>query len=291
MDALKESRLPVFQRIAIVGVGLIGGSVGLGLKSRGGNCEVVGVGHRKETIDLALELKAIDRGTLDLTVGVSGADLVILAAAVSLIPELARRAMPHLKPSAVLTDVGSTKVYICSEISRFCRPDVTFVGGHPLAGSEKRGVRFAKADLFRGCTWFLTPAESTREGVLRKLKRFCETLGARVATVSPPDHDRIVAATSHLPHLVAAAIVGSLEKEARAFIGPGFKDATRIAGSDSLLWRDIFMTNRAQVLKAIERFEAELARFKQVLEDEDPEVLEWMLREAASKRSGLDSET
>ncbi len=276
--------MPHFRQVTIVGVGLIGGSVGLALKRRNLAEKVVGIGHRTESINLALKMGAIDEGTLDLSSGVSQADLTIFGTAVSLIPKLARQAMPFFKPGSLLTDVGSTKAMLCRELKGFIREDLDFVGSHPLAGSEKRGVEYAKDALFEETICFLTPTDLGETAALKKLKSLWESLGAKVVLVSPEQHDRIVAEVSHLPHLVAGALVLYLSEEASPFAASGFKDATRIAASDSLIWKDIFLTNTGEILSALERFERNLSRLKSILQNGDDSLLEEVLRKISIKR-------
>jgi len=280
--------LPHFRQVTIVGVGLIGGSIGLAIKKKNLSERVTGVGHRRESINLALRIGAIDEGCLDLSSGVRQADLTIFGTAVSLIPELARKAMPFFKSGSLLTDVGSTKAQLCGEIRSFLRRDLEFVGCHPLAGSEKRGVKHAKADLFEEATCILTPPGGRKTAAAKRLKDFWESLGARVVFMSPEKHDRIAAEVSHLPHLIAGALVLYLSEEAEPYIASGFRDATRIARSDSLIWRDIFLTNRAETLAALERFERHLSRLRSILEKEDYSLLEEILRHISTRRREMD---
>jgi len=276
-----------FGRVTIVGVGLIGGSIGLGLKERGLAQEVVGVGRRKSSLKKAVGRGAVDTTTLDLAEGCQRAEIVILAVRVSLIAEMARRAMPHLAAGTIITDVASTKAAIVKDIERILREDVYFMGGHPLAGSEKRGVEFARSDLFEGARTILTPTRRTSDAALKKISTFWRSLGAKVSLLSPEDHDHILASISHLPHLVAMALVGSVPEEALSYAGSGFKDTTRIAASDPEIWRDIFLSNKEEVLKALKRFQQELEQKEKCLKDADEEGLLRGLKEAREKREGL----
>lgn len=252
----------IFRKVAIIGVGLIGGSIGETLKRKGLAETVIGIGHRASSIDEALRRGAIDRGTLDMAKGVSGADLVVIATPVCLIPEAARKISRSLKKGCVVTDVGSTK----AEIVRSMPKGVDFVGSHPLAGSEKRGIVFARDNLFRGSIVIMTKTKNTKRSAADKLSRFWRSLGVeRVAIKSPEEHDRIVAEISHLPHIAAAAIVNTASDRSLEFASSGFKDTTRVAASDPAIWRDICVTNRKQIVKALERYERNIAMLKKLI--------------------------
>ena len=276
-----------FGRVTIVGVGLIGGSIGLGLKERGLVQEVVGVGRRESSLKKASGRGAIDTSTLNLAEGCQGAEIVVLAVPVSLIAEMARRAMPRLAPGTIITDVGSTKAAIVNDIERFLREEVHFIGGHPLAGSEKRGVGFARSDLFEGARTILTPTQHTSDAALKKISTFWRSLGAKVSLLSPEEHDHILAHISHLPHLVAMALVGAVPEEALSYAASGFKDTTRIAASDPEIWRDILLSNKEEVLKALKRFRQELEQKEKCLMDADQERLLKLLKSARKKRETL----
>jgi len=276
-----------FGKVTIVGVGLIGGSIGLALKERGLAEEVTGVGRRKSSLQKALARGAVDSATLDLARGCREAEMVIFAVRVSLMARMAEAAMPHLSSGAIITDVGSTKAEIVRDIERILREDVHFVGGHPLAGSEKRGVEFARGDLFESARIILTPTKRTSRSALKKVSFLWHSLGARISHFSPEEHDRILALVSHLPHLVAVALVDAVPEEALSFAASGFKDTTRIAGSDPEIWRDIFLSNKEEVLEALKRFRQALEHKEQCLKDADPEGLFELLKKAQAKREKL----
>ena len=276
-----------FGKVTIVGVGLIGGSIGLGLKERGLAQEVVGVGRRKISLEKALERGAIETATMDLAEGCQGADIVILAVRVSLIARMARRAMPHLAPGTIITDVASTKAVIVKDIEGFLKEDVHFIGGHPLAGSEKRGVEFARGDLFEGARTILTPTQRTSDAALKKISTLWRSLGAKVSLLSPEEHDHILALVSHLPHLVAMALVDAVPEEALSFAAAGFKDTTRIAASDPEIWQDIFLANKEEVLKALKRFREDLEQKEKCLKDADQKRLLSLLKSVREKRETL----
>ena len=276
--------------VAIIGVGLIGGSVGLALKRGGLADKVIGIGHRKPSLELALEKGAVDETTLDAKEGVVTADIVILATPISLIKEISREIMPALKSGALLTDVGSTKGDIVRHIESFVREDVFFIGGHPIAGSEKRGVGQARADLFDNSICVITPSDGTPEGKVGFLRRFWSDLGCRVEILSVQEHDRILAYVSHLPHLVAAGLASEgLLDSYMPFVGPGFKDTTRIAASDAKVWKDVFLSNREEVLRSLEEFEKIIAKFRKMIDKGEAEELEKELLRIAARRKKLDA--
>lgn len=263
-----------FKKVAIIGVGLIGGSLGLAIKKKKLARSVVGIGRRRPSIQAALRCGAIDVGTKDLRSGVRDADLVIVATPVCSITKIVKKIVRDLKSGAILTDVGSTKSQIIEEIEIYLRDRISFVGSHPLAGSEKRGVNFANADLFRGSTVIMTKTRKTKSSSIKSLSQFWRSLGvARVVVKTPEEHDRIVAEISHLPHLIAAALINSISDKSLKFAAGGFKDATRIAASDPDIWRDICVTNRRQILKSLDRFERSLLRIKALIKNASREKL------------------
>ena len=255
-----------FKKIAIIGVGLIGGSIGEAIKKKRLAGTVVGIGHKASSIDEALRRGAIDKGTLNAVKGVAGADLVIIATPVGLIPAFAKKISRSLKKGCIVTDVGSTKGEIVKALERIMPKGADFVGSHPLAGSDKRGIVFAQNDLLRGSTVIMTKTKKTKTSSLNKLSGFWKSLGVeRVVIQSPEDHDRIVAEISHLPHIAAAAIVNTASDRSLQFASSGFKDTTRIAASDPDIWRDICVTNRKEIAKALERYEKNIAALKKLI--------------------------
>lgn len=244
-----------FNRIAIIGVGLIGGSIGLAVRKRGLAKEVVGIFRHSSTMRRALRHKAIDTGTMDIAQGVKGADMVIICSPVHAIPALARQAARFVKAGAVITDVGSTKSWIVGRMEKLlAKSPAMFVGSHPMAGSERTGVEFARADLFDGSPCIVTKTARTGSRALAKVAGFWKALGARTRTMAPGEHDRMVALISHLPHVVAFSLAGAVPERSLDYAAEGFRDTTRIASSDPELWADIFMTNRGQILKSARLF-------------------------------------
>lgn len=246
-----------FKKITIVGVGLIGGSVGLAAKAKGVSDEVIGVFRHKSTLKKALKYKAVDRGTLDLRAGVKDAAIIVLAAPVHTIPKLAREVAGYAKRGAVITDVGSTKVWIVKVIEDILksRPSIFFVGAHPMAGSEQQGVEHARHDLLEGAPCIITKTGRTDERALKSVTLFWKSLGSNVTIMNPLEHDRAVSLISHLPHIVAFSLAGAVPEKMLKFAAEGFRDTTRAAASDPGLWADIFLTNKGEIAKAGKLFE------------------------------------
>jgi prephenate dehydrogenase len=249
--------------IAIIGTGLIGGSIGLGLKERGLATTIIGVGHRKTSLNKALKIKAIDEGTTSIEKAVKNADIIILATSVSLIPDHAKKIIPLMKKSAILTDVGSTKSYIVSHInneikSRCGREKPNFIGAHPLAGSEQRGIESARSDLFEGSVCVLTPTSLNSKQGITRLSSMWKALGARISIMTPSKHDEILALVSHLPHFVASSLAGVIDEKHWKFAASGLRDTTRIASGDPELWLDISKQNKKEIIEALRSFSEEV---------------------------------
>ncbi len=268
-----------FGIVTIVGTGLIGGSIGLGLKKKGLTKRVLGVGHRKPSINKALKMKAVDEGTTDIEKSVSQADIVILATSVDLIPGLARKAIPLMKRSAILTDVGSTKGYIVSQISKDIkdkcgRNNLNFIGAHPLAGSEQRGIESARPDLFEDSVCILTPTNLSSKRCVEKIANMWKALGAKISILKPHVHDEIVAFTSHLPHLIASELTNVVDEKHWKFGANGLRDTTRIASGDPKLWLSICKQNRVKIIEALQCFSEETKSMLRDMEEEnDNEIL------------------
>ena len=247
-----------FNRITIIGVGLIGGSIGLAVRNRRIAKEVVGVFRRDSTMRKALAKAAVDRATMSIAEGVKGADIIIIASPVYSIPSLVREAMKYASPGAIITDVGSTKSWVVKEVAKFKKPrsSVSFVGSHPMAGSEHAGVEFATRDLLEGSPCIVTKAPGTDGKALNRISGFWKSLGARVSVMTPGEHDRAIALVSHLPHIVAFSLAASVPRNVLKYAAEGFKDTTRIASSDPKLWADIFLSNRKEILRSTKAFES-----------------------------------
>ncbi|MDP9174795.1 MAG: prephenate dehydrogenase [Planctomycetota bacterium] len=275
------------RQLTILGVGLLGGSIGLAVRSAAPNCRIVGWGHRASTLDDAMKLGAIDVYELDLAAAVRESDLVILCAPVGLFENILKQIAGCLHAGCTVTDVGSTKRSVVALAERILPSTVDFVGSHPMAGSEKRGVEFARADLFRQALCILTPTAGTRPAALERVEGFWRQLGMRTTRVSPQDHDRLLADISHLPHLLAAVLMSMQEDAALDLCGPGFLDSTRIAGGDGGLWRDIFLDNAQNLRGGVARLKAEIDRIAGLLEPEKGEQLRQWLDAAAARRAEL----
>ena len=276
-----------FDTVAIVGVGLIGGSVGLALKQRRLARRVVGIGHRRSTLEKARRRGAADTTTTSVRRGVAEADLVVLATPVDLICEHAAEGIGAYRPEAVVTDVGSVKGTIVSRCERLFRDGPAFVGSHPLAGSERRGIDAAEVDLLDGSVVLMTPTARTPAHAADRVAGLWRALGATVRTMSPGEHDRLVAAFSHLPHVVAAVLVNCLPVDARGLVAGGFQDTTRVAGGDPRLWHGILRQNRGQVLKSLARFEEHLGAMRRAIERNDSCEVQRLLAKAKSVRDDL----
>jgi len=252
----------MFKKVTIVGVGLIGGSIGLALKKKKLARVVCGVGRRNSSIQKALKLKAIDTGTLDFKKGIKDADLIILATPVSLIKKYLRLIKNEAKQGCIVTDAGSTKSEIVSLAHKVLPRHVSFIGGHPMAGSEKRGVVFANSGLFKGSITILTKTQKTKVPSLKRIALMWKKIGADCKVLTPTQHDRIVAQVSHLPHIVACCLVNSTASAQEKFTAKGFKDTTRIASSDPAMWRDIILSNKSSIKAALKKFNSALKKMQ-----------------------------
>ena len=259
----------MIRQLTIVGVGLLGGSVAKAARSGGLARRIVGVGRDAERLRPAVDDGTLDVAVTDLDAGVREADVVLLAAPVLAIEGLLERVWRSAPVGALVTDVGSTKRNIVRAAERLAatRP-LAFVGSHPLAGSEQAGYRVARADLFRGATVVVTPTDKTELAALKKTTELWEALGARVTSLDPETHDRTVAAISHLPHLIACALVdgaGRVEPGALELAARGFRDTTRIAAGDPDMWTEIFLANRDALSASVAAFRLALADLERVI--------------------------
>ncbi|MCX5682903.1 MAG: prephenate dehydrogenase, partial [Planctomycetota bacterium] len=254
------------------------------LKQAGLARRVVGVGHRPESLAAAKACGAADETFLDPAAGVRGSDLVVLATPIGQFREMLSRAAPALAPGVVVIDVGSTKARVVAELEPLVPPPGAFVGCHPIAGSEQRGVSAARADLFHGAVCIITPTAKTPPETAARVRETWEALGMAVHAMAPEVHDRLLAEVSHLPHVVASALVRAIGGEAEPFVGPGWADTTRVASGDAALWRDILMSNAAEVAAALERFQGALANFSTALAQGDAAKIESLLAESKARR-------
>lgn len=279
----------IYERLAIIGIGLIGGSVALAARQRGLVGEIVGCARSEATRQGALALGAVDQVTDDPVAAATGADLVYVAAPVGTIAGLLEQIAPVVELGATVTDAGSVKADICREGNRFL-PGI-FIGGHPMAGSEQSGVHAARPELFQGRSYILTPQEADEE-LLAKLEQFVRGLGAHPFTTTPEAHDEMVALTSHLPHLWASALALALEEQGDPaqlvpFSGSGLRDSTRIAAADPALWSDIFLSNRRNLLQSLGQVREALDELQAAVAAEDPERIVALLARAKQFRDYL----
>jgi prephenate dehydrogenase len=279
------------KKLVIFGVGLIGGSVALALKKAKNTAEIIGVGRSAESLQSALELGVIDAASSDVATAIKDADLILIAAPVAQTPAILNAIKPHLNASTVITDAGSTKGDVLQ-----CAKDILgdqfhqFVGGHPIAGAEKSGVTAAMADLYLNKNVVITPTTETNPQAIASVKALWQDCGANVSEMTAATHDGIFAAVSHLPHLLAFALVDDIASRANAeqlfgFAASGFRDFTRIAGSHPEMWRDISLANRTALLNELDAYQAELARLHDLLEREDGNGLHALFERASIARN------
>ena len=279
-----------FRKLTIVGVGLLGGSIGLAARKLRIAGEIAGFVRREKTIAECEKVGALDYATTDLLAAVSNADLVILCTPLAQMRALAEQCVPALKRGAIVTDVGSVKAGVVRELeSVIAKAGAHFVGSHPMAGGEKTGVAAARVDLFQNAMCVLTPTKKSNAGAVRKLERFWKSLGSRVLKLPPEQHDLFVSRTSHLPHVVAAALANlvlspSQPKGQSQLCATGFRDTTRIASGSPEMWRDISLANRKHVARSITAFIAELQKFEHALKKLDEKGIEKFFENAKSRR-------
>jgi cyclohexadieny/prephenate dehydrogenase len=287
----------MFERIALIGIGLIGSSISHASRRAGLAGSIVGSARTPATVETAMRLGIIEQGFVSAAEAVEGADLVILCTPVGLCGPIAKEISRSLKPGAILTDVGSVKASIVRDVSPHVPKGVHFVAGHPIAGTEQSGPEAGFAELFDGRWTILTPLPGWDEAAADKLALFWSKMGAMVETMEPIHHDQVLAITSHLPHLIAYTIVGTAtgleehtQREVIKFSASGFRDFTRIAASNPIMWRDIFLNNREAVLEMLGRFSEDLTALQRAIRWGEGEKLEdWFSRTRAIRRSIIDA--
>lgn len=261
----------MINKISIIGLGLIGGSIGLAIKRTSPQTQITGVDVNAENIQIAIRRKAIDKGTIDLKTGVSEADIIFLATPINTMYEVVPQIIPYLKKQAIVTDVGSCKTEIINTLEKILPSDCYFVGGHPMAGSEQAGMANADPYLLENAVYVLTPTQNTNQHAVLVLKQLIETMGANVITMDPARHDLIVAAVSHLPHLIAVNLVNTVGEYAEQdeltlmLAAGGFRDTTRIAMGHENVWTDIFRNNAETLLQVLKNFNNNLAKFESLI--------------------------
>lgn len=281
----------MFKKIVIFGVGLIGGSIALALKKHPEAPHIVGVGRAQQSLQEALDLGLIDSAEMDIASALHTADLVIIATPVAQTPAILKAIRPYLDESTIITDAGSTK----SDVMAYARAELgdqvnQFVGGHPIAGAEKSGPAAAMADLYLGKNVILTPDAQTSNSALDQVSRLWQQCGAVVSHMSAQEHDSVFAAVSHLPHLLAFALVEDLAKRSNAellfkFAASGFRDFTRIAGSHPEMWRDIALANKTALLSELRLYQQALSDMTALLEADDSRALHDLFEHASRARN------
>jgi len=285
--------MPLIQRMAVVGVGLIGGSLARVLREKHAVEEIVGIGRSEGNLRKAVDLGVIDRFCQDPCAGVQGADLVFLAIPVCSITKVLAAISPCLSPGCVVTDGGSVKGGIVEACESLMPQGTDFIGAHPIAGTEKSGVAASFAALFAGKRCIVTPTANSDGNALAKVVRMWETAGSEVVLMDTHKHDRIVAAISHLPHMVAYSLVNAVEGYDRLdetilkYSAGGFKDFTRIASSDPVMWRDIALMNRGGILEMMDIFAKYFKQLHALLEESDGPGLEDFFARSKQSRDSL----
>jgi prephenate dehydrogenase len=276
------------KRIAIIGLGLIGGSLALALKKRAGGTEIVGFSRSAKTIAAARKCGAIDRAARNLASAVSGADTVVIATPVTVTRDVLSSIAEHLSPDCVVTDTGSTKVQVMKWAGEYLSPQISFIGGHPMAGKEISGISEADAGLFKGCVYCLTPSYCATPEAVKKLKQVVESIGAKPFFIDAETHDNLVAGISHLPMLLSAAFVTATTKsrlwpDMAKLAAGGYRDFSRLASGNPEINRDICLTNQEKIVDWLDRYIEVLKGYRDLVADESEELAE-MLAQAREAR-------
>ncbi len=280
-----------FKKIAIIGMGLIGGSMALALKKENYGSQVIGYDLSEPSLKAALKAEAIDKMARSLQDAVEGADLVVLSTPVGHYQALMQQMAAYLSTGAIVTDVGSVKGHVARLAEDLLPKEVKFIGGHPMAGSEQGGFKAATATLFENAYYFLTPQGGATDDGLEKLKVLVKIMGALPIVIDPTEHDRVAATISHIPHMTAAILVDILEDSEgisdRFFVGGGFRDTTRIASGNPEMWKDIFLYNRQEMLRGIQKIENRLLKIKGYLMDQNELDILNLLKRAKNLRDQI----
>jgi prephenate dehydrogenase len=275
------------RKITVIGLGLLGGSVGLAVSRALTGVKTAGFSHRASTRAKARRLKVVDEVFDDIKASVKDADLVILATPIGNFEETFRQIANAIPAGCIVTDVGSTKLMPHRWADKCLPKNVHYVGSHPIAGSEQRGVESSRDDLFDKTLCILTTTKTTNRRSLQIVKEFWSALGCFVKIMTPVLHDRIFADVSHLPHITAAALVNASDAEELKFAGKGFMDSSRIASGPSNIWADVLMTNAQNTVRGIDRLIAELTKLKKAIRSGNRKRIEKLLETARTKRSKL----
>lgn len=280
----------LFRKITIIGVGLLGGSIGLAVRRRKLARQTAGFVRRRASLKDCERAGALDFATTDLPAAVWDADLVILCTPLAQMRPIVERILPVLKRGAIVTDVGSVKTSVVRDLeSLVARAGAHFVGSHPMAGAEKTGVTASRADLFEQTVCVVTPTRKTSRPALKKVKQFWAAVGSRVVELKPEAHDALVSRSSHLPHVIAATLAGHVLNPARpkqqaALCANGFRDTTRIASGSPEMWRDIALANRSNLVRSLDGFVDELQRFRRLVKAGDARAIAKFFETAKQRR-------
>jgi len=286
----------IYDKVAVIGMGLIGASISLATRRGGLAGSVIGSDRSPEVAATVARLQLVDHFEADAALAVQDADLVIMAVPVGAVGALAEQILPHMKPGAVLTDTGSTKTSVVRDVAPHLRDDVFWVPSHPLAGTEHSGPGAGFEALFDGRYWIILPLASD-EAVVTRFETYITGLGSVCERMSPEYHDKVLALTSHLPHLIAYTIVGTavdletqLKNDVIRFSASGFRDFTRIAASDPVMWRDVFLNNDAAVLEMLQRFSEDLSYLQRAIRWQEGDKLQALFtRTREIRRSIIDA--
>lgn len=282
-----------FKKMAVIGVGLIGGSLARILREKGVVGEVVGIGRGEANLKRGVELGVLDSYTTDAKAGVAGADLVFVATPVCTIPTVVAEIAPHLAPGCIVTDGGSVKESVVTACEPLMPAGTFFVGGHPIAGTEHSGVEASFSTLYMGRRCIVTPTANTDPAALEKVVELWKIAGSSVPLMDPVQHDLVVAAISHLPHMVAYSLVNAVDGYDRfggdllSFSAGGFRDFTRIASSDPVMWRDIALTNREAILEMMDFFSVYLEKLRALVDEGNAEGLQAFFLNSKQKRDAI----
>ncbi len=282
--------MPDFKKIGIIGIGLIGGSIGFDVRKKKIAEMVIGYSRKIETMEKAVKNGVIDEYCKNPEDIIKNVDFLILATPISALSEYFK-IIKNINPQITFTDVASVKKIVCDKVQKIIGKNANFVGSHPISGSEKSGIDFIKEGLFENKTVIITPTKNKNKIVEKKIEMFWEKLGSKVISMSPEQHDRILGFTSHLPHFLIYTLLSMGKKNkkiSKDFFGSGFLDTTRIGKSNPEMWTEIFFSNRKNILKWIEKFEKELKNFKKYLKEKEYEKLKVALKESKLFREGIE---
>jgi prephenate dehydrogenase len=277
-------------RVAIIGLGLIGGSMGLALKAAG--AEVAGYARRPEIASLAMERGAADRCSSDLPSTIKGAEIIVIATPVLTVKDVFVDIAKHFPKGAIVTDVASTKVDVMNWAGEYLPDKACFIGGHPMAGKEASGIAAADVNLFRGCTYCLVPGKNFNAESRKKMEDMVKVIGARLFYIEAQEHDTLVAGISHLPHLISVALVAATVSDPRwaamsKLAASGYRDTTRLASGDPRMSRDICLTNKKPIIEAIDSYIRSLNELRRLINDGDEKIEDHFIRAREAREDWL----